>query len=323
MDLAAAARTLNDIGYGYISSWALLTACQERVFDRFPTTVDGLSDVYPDTDLVTTWFRVLEQIDVISERGGEWVLSDEMSTLLVGDDSYADYLGGQILEQMVPRLTLGTTDVNVLREALRDPDGRTGYAGWFADEAEAEAYQRSQFAGSLGPARALAKLVPEPTGPVFDLGGGWGAMAQAIATRHDVDVDVIDLASVVDAAPPAHERVNFRAGDALDHTSWPDDREYDGAVLSYLLSSVPGAAQEPMLDELAHGGVRWVAVHDFFLDSGDYAPAWSLQHAAFVPGHRSRTTDEVGELLAARGWSDVEVRPVIDEMTAVVVATRP
>ena len=51
---------------------------------------------------------------------------------------------------------------------------------------EAEAYQRSQFAGSLDPARALAKRIPEPEGPVSDLGGGWGAMAQAIAERHKV-----------------------------------------------------------------------------------------------------------------------------------------
>ena len=120
---------------------------------------------------------MLEELDVLQEQDGVWHLSDDMSALLTGDDSYASYLGGQILRQMVPRLTLGTTGRNELATALRNPGGRAGYNGWFADADEAEAYQRSQFAGSLGPARALAKRIPEPQGPGFDLGGGWGAVA--------------------------------------------------------------------------------------------------------------------------------------------------
>ena len=36
--------TRPDIGYGYIGSWALLTACEERVFDRLPARVEGLAD---------------------------------------------------------------------------------------------------------------------------------------------------------------------------------------------------------------------------------------------------------------------------------------
>ncbi len=322
MDVAAAARTLNAVGYGYIGSWALLTACQERVFDRLPATTADLADTYPDADLVSTWFRVLEHEGVVREVDGVWDLPEAMEVLLVGDHTYADYLGGQVLQQMAPRLTLGSASTNVLADALRRPAERTGYAGWFTDAAEAEAYQRSQFAGSVGPARALSKLIPVPDGTVFDLGGGWGAMARAIAERHEIEVDVVDLDAVVSAAPPAHERVDFRAGNALDRATWPTGRDYDGAVLSYLLSSVPGDAHEPLFDALADTGVRWVAVHDFFLDAGAYSPAWCLQHAVFVPGHRSRTTGELSELLADRGWGDVAVHPVVDEMTAVVVATR-
>ena len=320
MDLARAARTLNDVGYGYIGSWALLTACEERVFDRLPARVEELSDAYPDGDLVTTWFRVLEGIGVVEEYNGEWSQPEEMATLLTGENSYADYLGGQILRQMVPRLTLGTTGVNVLGTALRQPESRTGYDGLFADAAEAQAYQRSQFAGSVGPARALSKLLPPPSGRVLDLGGGWGAMARAIAERHEVDVDVVDLEPVVSAAPPAHERVRFVAGSALDPSTWPTGRNYEGAVLSYLFSSVPGSTHEGVLDGLAETGVEWVAVHDFFLDSGAYAPSWSLQHAVFVPGHRSSTTDEVSTMLAARGWTEVTTAPLVDEMTSLVIA---
>ena len=61
--------------------------------------VDDLVDTYPDSDLVTTWFRVLERLGVMEESDGVWSLSEEMSKLLVGDNSYADYLGGQIRQQ--------------------------------------------------------------------------------------------------------------------------------------------------------------------------------------------------------------------------------
>jgi hypothetical protein len=58
------------------------------------------------------------------------------------------------------------------------------------------------------------------------------------------------------------------------------------------------------------------------LDAGAHAPAWCLQHAVFVPGHRSYTSIEVGELLGAGGFPDTSVHPIVDEMTAMVVATR-
>ncbi len=322
MDLARAARTLNAVGYGYIESWALLTACEERLFDRLPATVGELSDTYPDADLTTTWLHVLRQEGIVEVEGGRWHQTEEMRALLTGEGSYADYLGGQILGQMVPRLTLGPTGRNVLADALGDPASRTGYHGWFAEADEALTYQRAQYAGSIGPARAVAKLLPAPRGPVLDLGGGWGAIARAIAERHDVHVDVVDLEPVIATAPTPGDGVALVAGDALHPTTWPADPAYDGAVLSYLFSSIPADRHAGVVDALAARGVRWIAVHDFVLDAGAHAPAWCLQHAVFVPGHRSYTSVEVGELLGAGGFPDTSVHPIVDEMTAMVVATR-
>lgn len=324
MDLAAAARTINATGYGYISSWALLTACELKLFDRLPARADELGEVCPDPDLVTTLMYVLSDAGLVVESKGVWSQDDGMARLLTGDRSYADYLGGQVLQQMTPRLTLGLTGHNVLADVLSDPSSRTGYAGWFADADEAQAYQASQYAGSLGPAKGLARSLPTVNGPVLDLGGGWGAMAAAVASHHDVDVDVVDLATVVDAAPPVGDRVRFVAGDALDPESWPTDRDdtYDGAILSYLFSSIPGDQHEPLLDALADRDVRWVAVHGFLVDGGAHAAAWSLQHAVFVPGHRSRRVDEVESMMAERGWSDVTSSPLVDEMTTLVIGRR-
>ena len=143
--------------------------------------------------------------------------------------------------------------------------------------------------------------------------------------QHEVDVDVVDLETVVDAAPPVDDRVSFLPGNALHPDTWPtdtDDASYDGAVLSYLFSSIPGDTHEPLLDALAERDVRWIAVHDFMVGSGAHAAAWSLQHAVFVPGHRSRSADEIGTMLDERGYEVTVDRPIVDEMTALVVGAR-
>lgn len=319
MDIAAAANDLNHLGYGYIGSWALLTACKRRVFDRLPASAADLADEYPDAELVTTWFSVLEADGILVRDGDQWAPTEAMSKLLVGDNSYSDYLGGQILEQMTPRLMLGHPGENELDRVLANPGDRQGYEGWFADEAEAHRYQESQYAGSLGPARTLARKIA-PKGAVLDLGGGWGAVAGAVAARHDVPVDVLDLAPVV-ASAPAAEGVTFKAGSALDPATWPT-QGYDGAILSYLLSSVPGDTHAAVISALADRNIQWIALHDFLLGGGDLAPAWSLQHAVFVPGHVSRSVDGVGDLLRSAGFSTIQSEPVVDDMTTLVLAAR-
>ncbi len=325
MDLTAAARKVNETGYGYIASWALLTACEQRLFDRLPASSADLTDTYPDPDLVDTWLHVLAEQGFVEQKEATWQMPESMERLLVGDNSYADYLGGQILQQMAPRMTLGVGETNVLADVLLDPDSRVGYEGWFADAAEAEAYQASQYAGSLGPAKAIAASLPSPDGRVLDLGGGWGAVARSIVKHHDVDVDVVDLGAVVDSAPPVNDRVSFVSGNALDSATWPTDTngvQYDGAVLSYLFSSIPGDTHEPLLDDLVERDVRWIAIHDFMVGSGAHAAAWSLQHAVFVPDHRSRSVDELSSMLDDRGSEVEQSSTVVDEMTTLVIGCR-
>lgn len=325
MSLADAARAINATAYGYISSWALLTAAEQRVFDRLPATSSDLADSYPDGDLVDTWFHTLAAAGLVVRDGDTWTLTDDMAKLLSGDNSYADYLGGQIMQQMTPRLMSGSPDQNVLAQVLADPESRRGYEGWFADAEEAHAYQSSQYAGSLGPAKALAAALPDPTGRVLDLGGGWGAIARAIAKRHGVDVDVVDFGTVINSAPPADPSITFHDGNALNPSTWPtnaDSVQHDGAVLSYLFSSIPGIEHDRLLGALAERGVRWIAIHDFMVGSGTWAAAWSLQHAVFVPGHTSRSADEINAMLERHGFAPTSTAPLVDEMTTLTVGVR-
>lgn len=318
MDVAAAARSLNEVAYGYISSWSLLTASTLGLFERLPAAVEDLADEYPDGGLTATWLTVLADNGILVEEDDVWSLAPAMDVLLTGDGSYAEYLGGQIIDQMTPRLMLGRPGINELATVLRDPTSLGGYEAWFADDAEARAYQASQFAGSVLPGRGIARAI-EPTGPVLDLGGGWGAVAAAISARHGVSVDVVDIEPVIASAPP-QDGVRFVAGSALDPATWPDG-EYDGVVLSYLLSSVPGEFHRPLVEQLAARGIRWVAVHDFMLGGGSLAAAWSLQHAVFVPGHVSRSIDEVADMLTAGGFTVTTRQLLVDEMTTLVLAS--
>ena len=158
MDVAAAARSLNQVAYGYISSWSLLTASTLGLFDRLPAAVEDLADEFPDGGLTRTWLTVLADAGVVEERDGIWSLVEAMDVLLTGAGSYAEYLGGQIIDQMTPRLLLGSPGVNELAAVLRDPERRGGYEAWFEDDEEARRYQASQFAGSILPGRGLSLI---------------------------------------------------------------------------------------------------------------------------------------------------------------------
>jgi hypothetical protein len=120
-------------------------------------------------------------------------------------------------------------------------------------------------------------------------------------------------------------RVSFVAGSALDPATWPTDTNdvhYDGAVLSYLFSSVPGDAHGSLLDALTEREVEWIAIHDFMVGGGAHAAAWSLQHAVFVPNHRSRSIDDLSTMLSARGFEVDAATSIVDEMTTLVVGHR-
>ena len=68
--------------------------------------------------------------------------------------------------------------------------------------------------------------------------------------------------------------------------------------------------------------MRWSAIHDFMVGDGAHAAAWSLQHAVFVPNHRSRSVGDLSTMLSDRGFDVDPASAVVDEMTTLVVGQR-
>ena len=112
------------------------------------------------------------------------------------------------------------------------------------------------------------------------------------------------------------DRIAYVEGNALE-TEWPQDE--DVVLMSYLLSGIPGAAHDRMIDRawqsLAPGGR--ILIHDFVVEGDRTGPKlaalWQLQHTAFTPEARSVDAGWVDAAPGARGLEDVAVTPTKPE----------
>ena len=149
-----------------------------------------------------------------------------------------------------------------------------------------EAFSSAQHAGSLGPARMMAKRV-ELGGRkrLLDIGGGSGAYTLAFcAANPELNATILDFPQTVETArryareAGVADRVAHLAGDAVK-TEWPGG--HDVVLMSYVWSAVGGGdiavLARRAFDALPAGGL--VLVHDFMVDNAHGEPpfaAWYL-----------------------------------------------
>lgn len=239
----------------------------------------------------------------------------------------------QIDKQMYPFMNHLTETVKGQESTHRFHD----YSEWMADPEEARLYTESQHAGSIGPAKTLAKRAPQlfqgGQRQVLDVGGGSGGFAITLAQKFpDLKATVLDFPNVCDvgrdyvAEAGMETQVDFLPGNALE-TPFPDS--VDGVLMSYLSSSVGEQHLGPLYKRACEatnpGG--FIVLHDFILDDDRAGPAltslWALQHAVFTPGAISLTPARLSELLEAGGWSDIEFSTLIPGMTKICVGRKP
>ncbi len=330
------AEQISDIAFGFMGSKALFAALHVGVFTALsdaPQTPEALGPkigLHPER--CRTLLTALAGLGLVTVEADRFANSPAADAFLVKGRKYdfGDYLRLQVDRQMY-RL-LDQIDL-ALKDAL-PADATASYADWFADPEAAQVYSESQHAGSLGPARSLAKAVDLGAAErLLDVGGGTGAMAitlcEAFPTLSATIVDfpnVARLGAVKVAEAGLSDRIAYLPGDALT-ADWP---EAQGAILmSYLFSGVPEGAHERLIARavahLAPGGR--LMIHDFMVRADRTGPKnaalWQLQHTAFTPKARSIDDGWLAERLRAAGLEEITVQPLIPGMTMLADARKP
>ena len=336
MTLLTEAEEVSDIAFGFMGSKALFAALHYGLFTHLAggalTAEEAGAAAGLPVERARTLLTALAALRLVAVDEGRYANSPAADAFLVKGAKYdfGDYLRLQVDRQMYRLL-------DQIEPALvnRLPEGATrSYAEWFADPDEAALYSRSQHAGSLGPARGLAKLVDlSGVRTLLDVGGGTGAFAITLCRKFpDLRATVVEFPNVARlgrdyvAEAGLSDRITYVEGDGLE-AAWP--RGQDAVLMSYLFSGVPGSAQPRLMERafahLAPGG-RYM-VHDFIVherrDGPKLAALWQLQHTAFTPTARSLDDATLKAEMTAAGFVNVHVQPMIPGLTMLADAIRP
>ncbi|RVU36033.1 methyltransferase domain-containing protein [Hwanghaeella grinnelliae] len=336
MSVLTRAEDISNIAFGFMGSKALFAALHNKVFTHLsesPKTPEELAAVTAlDPERAQTLLTALAGLDLVAVEDGKFSNSPAAENFLVKGAKYdfGDYLRLQVDRQMYSLL-------DQIENALIDelPEGATGsYAEWFSDPEEARIYSESQHAGSLGPARGLAKQIDLTNATsLLDVGGGTGAYSITLCNAFpNLKATVIDFPNVAKlgrnyvAEAGLADKIRYIEGNALE-TVWPKGQ--DAILMSYLFSGVPDTEHERLIkqayDCLNPGGI--VMIHDFVVHADRTGPKnaalWQLQHTAFTPHARSLDDEWLESQLKGAGFGAVSVEPMIPAMTMLAKGTRP
>ena len=153
------AEQISDIAFGFMASKALFAALHNGLFthmDKGPATAEAAaaaSGLHPDR--ARTLLPALASLGLVTAEGDRFANSPAAEAFLVKGARYdfGDYLRLQVDRQMY-----GLMDqIEGALAGTLGAEHTKSYAEWFSDPAEAKLYSDSQHAGSLGPARGLAR----------------------------------------------------------------------------------------------------------------------------------------------------------------------
>jgi precorrin-6B methylase 2 len=336
MGALTTADEISDIAFGFMGSKALFAALDEGVFTHLAEGALSAGDLAQRTDLdrdrAETLLTALAGLGLVTVEEGRYANSPAAEAFLVTGAKYdfGDYLRLQVGRQMYGLLD----QIGPALTGKLPRDATASYAQWFSDPAEARLYSESQHAGSLGPARQLAKTLDlSGARHILDVGGGTGAFAITLCrAAPELRATIVDFPNVAAlgreyvAAAGLSDRISYVEGNALE-TGWPDGQ--DLILMSYLFSGVPGDAHAGLMDRarahLVPGGR--LLIHDFVVNADRAGPRlaalWQLQHTAFTPHARSLDAATLASELEAAGFAEVEVREMIPRMTKLATGRRP
>lgn len=336
MTVLTRAEDISNIAFGFMGSKALFAALHNKVFTHLSgaaKTAEELAAVTAlDPERAQTLLTALAGLGLVAVEDGKFSNSPAAENFLVkgAKHDFGDYLRLQVDRQMYSLL-------DQIEQALVDelPEDATGsYAEWFSDPEQARIYSESQHAGSLGPARGLAKQIDlSDATALLDVGGGTGAYSITLCNAFpNLKATVIDFPNVAKlgrkyvAEAGLSDRARYIDGNALE-TAWPKGQ--DAILMSYLFSGVPDTEHERLISQafdcLNPGGI--VMIHDFVVHADRTGPKnaalWQLQHTAFTPQARSLDDEWLADRLQEAGFGAVAVEPMIPAMTMLAKGMRP
>jgi SAM-dependent methyltransferase len=330
-------RQISALTYGFIASKALFAALDLDLFTKIAKgtkTVAMLAEasgVAPNR--LRTLLTALKTTGLITEAEGQFTNAPATATYLVAGAAgdFRDYIkvvnGGFLYEGL-----------RHLEKSMRGerifPD-KGFYEGIVYSEGGVggPAFSRAQHAGSLGPARLMARRVDIAGATKFlDVGGGSGAYTLAFLKQNPkLQATILDFPETTETArryaaeAGMSDRVAHVQGNALT-TEWPGAQ--DVVLMSYVWSAVGGndirTLARRAFEALKPGGR--VLVHDFMVNDQHDGPrfaAWYLLAALpDNPDAECLTPGFVEAALRDAGFVIEGTETMLDEITLLTSARR-
>jgi len=331
-------RQISALTYGFIASKALFAALELDLFTKIAGGATTVSELAAATgaaaNRLRTLLTALKTVGLVSEGDGRFTNAPATAAYLVAGAAgdFRDYVrvvnGGFLYE--------GLRHVDKAMRGERVFPGKGFYEGIIYGEGGVggPAFSSAQHAGSLGPARLMARRVDVGAATKFlDVGGGSGAYTLAFLKRHPkLQATILDFPETTETArhyaaeAGLSDRVAHVPGNALA-TDWPGGQ--DVVLMSYVWSAVGGGdirvLAQRAFEALKPGGI--VLVHDFMVDDQHEGPgfaAWYLLAAMLDnPEAECLTPGFVEAALRAAGFAIDGSETMLDEITQLTRAHRP
>jgi ubiquinone/menaquinone biosynthesis C-methylase UbiE len=331
-------RQISALTYGFIASKALFAALELDLFTKIAGGATTIAELAAATGVAANRLRTLltalKTVGLVSEGDGRFTNAPATAAYLVAGAAgdFRDYVrvvnGGFLYE--------GLRHVDKAMRGERVFPGKGFYEGIIYGEGGVggPAFSSAQHAGSLGPARLMARRVDVGAATKFlDVGGGSGAYTLAFLKRHPkLRATILDFPETTETArhyaaeAGLSDRVAHVPGNALA-TDWPGGQ--DVVLMSYVWSAVGGGDIRVLarraFEALKPGGI--VLVHDFMVDDQHEGPgfaAWYLLAAMLDnPEAECLTPGFVEAALRAAGFAIDGSETMLDEITQLTRAHRP
>jgi len=330
-------KDISAITYGFMASKALFAALEFDLFTHIAKGADSGSTLAAAAGLaenrLTALLTALKSLGLVSDQDGRLVNAPATARYLVagapGDfRDYVRFVNGEFGYESFRHLS------TALRGERIFPD-KGFYEGLVYDAGiGGERFSAAQHAGSLGPARMLAKRLDlKDRHKLLDVGGGSGAYSIAFcAANPGLQATILDFPQTVETAKRyaraagLSDRIAHLAGDAIK-VDWP--KGHDVVLISYVWSAV-GEADIAVLakraaETLPPGGLA--LVHDFMVDDAREGPpfaAWYLLGSLLDnPTAVCLTPTYVERVLRAAGFRIEGTEIMLPGITMLTRASKP